>query len=289
MRNNHIIDKNRQVFNSLPDVPYLGRIPDYGQRKGKTANKVIRFITVAAAVLSVPLALYTAISMFSSDEVSHVNITACVAQRTYMVNNGVKGRVMLPDSTMVYLNSGSVLEISDDFESQRRVTLNGEGYFDVKADKSSPFYILTPKGVIVKVTGTEFNLCCYQDQGDVKLSLVSGSVEVQHGDDTIYKVTEKEEITIFQGNVLKSATDKTEESVAWTKGKLVFDDTPMTEVIRRLERWYGVEISVEDMRIYNSSFTGEFHSESLAQILELINITSDIKYHINDNKVKLSL
>lgn len=287
MDNNRIIEKNRKVFSTLPDVPYHGHVPDFGQRKGKTVNKVLRFITVAAAVLSIPLATYTAISIFS-DDVPSENIV-CAAQRTYIVNNGVKGKVCLPDSTLVCLNSGSVLELSDNFEYERRVTLKGEGYFDVKADKSSPFYINTPKGVVIKVTGTEFNLCCYEDQQDVKLSLVSGSVEIRKGDETIYRMTEKEDVSISGESIHKYSTARTEEAVAWTKGKLVFDDTPMTEVIKRLERWYGVQISVEDMRIYNSSFTGEFHSESLVQVLELLNITSDIEYYMTDNRVKLSL
>ena len=82
---------------------------------------------------------------------------------------------------------------------------------------------------------------------------------------------------------------KVEDAAAWTEGKLIFDDTPMKDVLFRLERWYGVEIQVEDIRIYNSSFTGEFSSESIVQILELLSITSDIDYHLNGNKVSLNL
>ena len=287
MDNNHIVEKNREVFASLPDSPYLGHIPDYGQRTGKAVRKVLRLITAAAAVLSVPLAIYTAYDIFSAEKPVPEQVASAVVQRTYMVNDGVKGSVMLPDSTIVCLNSGSVLEISDNFESCRGVTLKGEGYFEVKADRTNPFYINTPKGVKIMVTGTEFNLSCYEDQNDVKLSLVKGSVEVISGDDIIYRVSENEDISITGGKVVKSVT-KAQEAVAWTKGKLLFDDTPMKDVITRLERWYGVDISVEDIRIYNSSFTGEFSGESLVQVLELLSITSDIEYHITGNKVILN-
>ena len=287
MDNNHIVEKNREVFASFPDSAYLGNIPDYGQRGGKTVRKVLRMITVAAAVLSVPLALYTAYDIFSAEDPVTEQVATAVVQRTYMVNDGVKGSVMLPDSTIVCLNSGSVLEISDSFESSRSVTLKGEGYFEVKADKANPFYINTPKGVKIMVTGTEFNLCCYEDQNDVKLSLVRGSVEVISGENTIYRMSENEDIRIAGGKVVKSAA-KVEDASAWTKGKLLFDDTPMKDVVIRLERWYGVDISVEDIRIYNSSFTGEFSGESLVQVLELLSITSDIEYHIKGNTVILN-
>lgn len=287
MDNNHIVEKNREVFASFPDSPYLGHIPDYGQKGGKTVRKALRMITVAAAVLSVPLALYTAYDIFSAEDPVTEQVATAVVQRTYMVNDGVKGSVMLPDSTIVCLNSGSVLEISDSFESCRSVTLKGEGYFEVKADKSNPFYINTPKGVKIMVTGTEFNLCCYEDQNDVKLSLVRGSVEVISGENTIYRVSENEDIRITDGKIMKSAA-KVEDAAAWTKGKLLFDDTPMKDVIIRLERWYGVDISVEDIRIYNSSFTGEFSGESLVQVLELLSITSDIEYNIKGNTVILN-
>lgn len=288
MDNNRMIEKNRKVFDSFPYTPYLGQIPDYGQRRNKTVRKILRFITVAAAVMSVPLAVYTAIDVFTVKENPSVASVGMV-QRTYMVNNGVKGKVQLPDSTIVCLNSGSTLEVSDDFQNERRVTLSGEGYFEVKADRKHPFYISTPKGVEIKVTGTEFNLCCYEEQSDVKLSLVSGSVEVLKGEDTLYKMSEKEDISISGNHIVKASVPKVEDAAAWTEGKLIFDDTPMKDVLFRLERWYGVEIQVEDIRIYNSSFTGEFSSESIVQILELLSITSDIDYHLNGNKVSLNL
>lgn len=288
MDNNHIIEKNRAVFGSFPDSPYLGVIPDYGHRRRKTAGKLVRIITVAAAVLSVPFALYTVSDLFSTGTVPAEYAGTSMVQRSYMVSDGVKGSLMLPDSTVVCLNSGSVLDLSDDFESRRSVTLKGEGYFKVKADKSDPFYINTPSGMTVMVTGTEFNLCCYEDQGDLHLSLVKGSVEVLKGDATICRMSEKEDIRITAGKVVKSVA-KVEDAGAWTKGRLIFDDTPMKDVIARLERWYGVDISVEDIRIYNSSFTGEFSGESLVQVLELLSITSDIEYQVIGNKVVLNL
>ena len=140
----------------------------------------------------------------------------------------------------------------------------------------------------VKVTGTEFNLCCYKEQQDVRLSLLSGSVELMQGMKTIYRMNGKEEVSVKEGSVNESTND-IKEAIAWTTGSLMFENTPMKDVIARMERWYGVRMIVEDMRIYNSSFTGDFRSESIDQVLELLSLTSGFRYTINGTEIRLSL
>lgn len=277
-------EKNRKVFETFPDTVYLGKIPRKGSRRGW----LLRIITVAAAMLSIPLGIYAVMDMLSDSGHSPDLVVEGISARSYSVNNGVKGKVMLPDSTTVWLNSGSTLILADDFEERRQVSLEGEGYFKVRSDKDNPFYICTGKDVTVKVTGTEFNLCCYKEQQDVRLTLLSGSVELMQGMKTIYRMNGKEEVSVKEGSVNESTND-IKEAIAWTTGSLMFENTPMKDVIARMERWYGVHMIVEDMRIYNSSFTGDFRSESIDQVLELLSLTSGFRYTINGTEIRLSL
>ena len=275
-------EKNRRVFSSMPNTPYLGELPEFS--KGSSA--VWGIITKVAAVLSIPLALYFFITMYTSSEGVVTENMHVESNQIYTVENGVKGKVTLPDSTVVWLNSGTTLALDNDFHIKRQVSLSGEAYFDVKADKKNPFYINTGKGVTVKVTGTEFNLSCYNDQNDVKLCLVEGSVELLSGKKTIYRMTEHEEVAILNSNVAPTKTGA-ELRTAWMQGRLLFDNTPMEEVVKRLEKWYGVQIVVEDSNIYKSSFTGDFQSESIIQVLELMKITSAVNYKVEGREVRI--
>lgn len=282
MDNLNFEERNRRVFDSMPNTPYLGELPHLS----KGGSAVWGVITRVAAVLSIPLALYFFISLFTERGEVVTETSPEISNRIYTVENGVKGKVTLPDSTVVWLNCGTTLALSDDFHIQRQVTLSGEAYFDVTADKNNPFYINTGQGITVKVTGTEFNLCCYDYQTDVKLCLLEGSVELLSGEETIYRMREHEEVSILNRNVAPTKAE-TEFRTAWMKGRLIFDNTPMDEVIKRLERWYGLKIFVENNNVYKSSFTGDFQSESIIQVMELMKITSAVNYTIDGNELHI--
>ena len=282
MDNLNFEKRNRGVFDSMPNTPYLGELPHLS----KGGSAVWGVVTKVAAVLSIPLALYFFITLYANRSEVVPETSPEISNRIYMVENGVKGKVTLPDSTVVWLNCGTTLALSDDFNQQRWVTLSGEAYFDVKADKQNPFYINTGKGVTVKVTGTEFNLSCYNDQNDIKLCLLEGSVELLSGKKTIYKMTQHEEVSILNSNVAPTKAEA-EVRTAWMQGRLLFDDTPMEEVVKKLEKWYGVRIKVQNSKILKSSFTGDFQSESIIQVLELMKITSAVNYRIEGNEVSI--
>lgn len=272
-------ERNRQVFETFPDTPYAGEV------RFRRMLALKDFIIRAAAVLAFPLAVYTIYDL-SHEEKDMVPVYEPItaAALTYNVNNGVKGDIVLPDGTKVKLNSGSELKIADDFPEKRRAILNGEGYFEVKADKEHPFYITTPQDITIRVTGTVFNLCCYTDQKDIRLNLEEGSVDIVRDDRTIYTMDRPEDIRVLDGQI-RHTEGKVEETTAWTEGRLVFDNTPMDEVIARIERWYGVRIYVKNPSIYEQTFTGDFNSESVGRIFDLMKITNGIRCTIDKNEI----
>jgi len=80
-----------------------------------------------------------------------------------------------------------------------------------------------------------------------------------------------------------------QEDISWKDGFLMFNNTPFDAVLRRMERWYGINITVEDPEILNFRFTAKFEGKSLAQVLEIFKISSNIQHRINGNQVSLFL
>ena len=203
----------------------------------------------------------------------------------YKVNPGVKGKITLPDGSEVILNSASTLRTPARYEDGKRVVeLEGEGYFKVASNPDWPMYVRTSRGVTVKVTGTEFNLSTYSDDAALKLTLVRGRVSLlDEKNDTEIAVREKEEVVIGNRQQLETPTRKPADikvNTSWKDGYLVFDNTPIREVIKKMERWYGIDITVADARVMNNTFTASFQSESLQQVLTLLDITCGIKSKI---------
>ena len=212
----------------------------------------------------------------------------------YIVNPGVKGRVLLPDGSEVWLNSNSTLHCPNRFDSLNRIVeLEGEGYFTIVGNEDWPFFVHTKKGVSVKVIGTEFNLSSYSNDPFLKVTLIKGQVILIDNATLKTIVLQPMEEVILKNNEFRNAAKnvatKVTEDTSWKEGFLMFDNTPMDVVIRKMERWYGVTVSVNDIRINNYRITAEFESESLIQVLEIFKISSNIRYTVDGTQVILSL
>ncbi|MCF0164572.1 MAG: DUF4974 domain-containing protein [Bacteroidales bacterium] len=275
---------NREVFESMPDTVYTGKMP-----KIAPAKKRITFIykTAAAAVVTA-LAVSTTLLALRLKEKPEMAAMTAQSEIVYTVNNALQGNIVLPDSTLVTLNSGSSLRVAEDFGTgTRTVYLDGEGYFDVKKDRKVPFLIKTPQDILVTVTGTSFNVKCFSDSPRFNLTLIKGSVEVTTRSNEVIKVSPSEEIVINSDFHNVSKIEKPENNLMWKEGVLRFDHTPMSETIAQIERWYGVDIEVEDQSVFASSFTAEFKHESLNEVLRLLCITSRLEYTRDGDMVKL--
>lgn len=274
---------NAEVFSTMPDEPYLGPVPSFGGRRRKTP--AVDWCFRAAAVVLAGLFCW---SLLRTEPPVDPTVFTARAADVYTVSNGVRSRVVLPDSSVVWLNCGSELLVADDYENgNREVALRGEGYFDVHSDPSDPFYVRTPGGPAVRVTGTAFNLSCYSPDREVRLTLLRGSVQMLTDENSTLAVEEGSRITVKDGHAYINRTPDIEGDIAWTKGTLHFDNTPMPEVLESLERWYGVEITVSDSSIYSNFFTADFRSESITRVLELLAITCDIVYAVDGNMITL--
>ena len=288
-------EENRKQYCQLKNYWVLERYKTFQQEtpttitnKKGTNKKIIRYVIEIAAVLLVLIA--PAIFYLTHYTRKPVIPPQKIAQFEYVVHSGVKGMVELPDGSKVWLNSSSSLKCPQKFDSlQRVVEIEGEGYFEVVPNKNWPMYVKTYKGYGVKVTGTTFNISSYANENKLIVTLISGNISlVREKDQSEIKLTPAEQITIVEDEKpLLVRKANIEYNTAWKKGFLLFENTPLDEVIRKMERWYGVTISVKDSSILSYRFTANFKSESVSRVLEILKLSSNIDYKIDKNKITL--
>ena len=297
--------KNWYTMENLPDSPEGTIFYEHFKKRNPKGNgiKILTYLTRIAAVLFIPLCIYffyNEISARLQKDKPEKSFSQIVNEQhesmsRYYVHNGTKGFIEFPDGSKVWLNSGSQLEFPTRFSDSSRVaTLSGEGYFEIVSNKRWPFYIKTPKGITIKVTGTSFNLSCYKDDPEFKLSMITGSLMLEMDTDrSRIDVSQNEEIVITDKSTLKYQAIKSklheevETATAWKDGSLIFEDSPMDEVIKKIERWFGVTISIANQHILQFRYTAEFKEESITQVLDAIKVTSNISYTIKGKDVKL--
>lgn len=287
--------KAQYVFNSFPNTI----LPE--------KRRVLPVIVRIAAMLSIPL-LAAAIWMFISRAETEKKYAEASRQAelvlmqnpgaaTYVANRGTKSSVVLPDSSIVRLNGGSRLVVPHCFNPEvRELFLDGEGYFEVQHHEDWPMKIHTPKNVTVEVLGTTFDLSAYEDDARVKVTLIEGCVVV-HEDrsNIVHEIAPKQEILI-SGSSADRSEEKLEarikeadvqKNTAWMNNELVFDNTPMAEIVKQLERWYGVTIHVLDEDVMNYHLTATFTSEPITKVMDIIRFSSMLDYKVNGDEIYL--
>lgn len=287
------------VLSSMPQqkAPLHNRLPLGVMSGRRLSGRRLPFVAVAAVavvLLFVNIFLVARIkngitlSTPVADAVLATELTRIYTER------GTKATVVLPDSSKVWLNSDTEIEYVADFKGNTRdVSLKGEAYFEVKKDSLKPMVIKIADGYSIKVLGTKLHVKSYPNDNVSKTTLISGNIKVVFPADAQGKVKEislKPSETFLWGSASKPETVARPEKqisrdVAWKEGELVFDKTPMAEVIKMLERWHGTRIVVENSKLYNHKLSATFKTESIIQILEVINMLTGIKYQIKDDNV----
>ncbi|RAJ37179.1 FecR family protein [Pedobacter cryoconitis] len=203
---------------------------------------------------------------------------------------GGQYQINLPDGTKVWLNAASSLKYPAQFAAhQRKVELTGEGYFEVSKDKKRPFTVVTGKQE-VQVLGTHFNVNAYPEEKATKTTLLEGIVKVsnassqEHGDSKLLRPGEQSTLTQASFQVEKVDI---ENAVAWKNGYFTFADEDLEVSMRKLSRWYNVEISYSG-KFDTISFGGAIsRSKSLAEVLQILELTRKIKFKIEGRRIIL--
>ena len=208
------------------------------------------------------------------------------SKTVFETNAGELKTFVLDDGTNVILNVATALEVSKDFgHENRRVTLNGEAYFEVKKDSLLPFIVSTNESV-TEVLGTKFNLSAYRGETNI-LTLDEGRVllyEKSGLPDSGMLLTPNEQAIFYNGKLSKKIVDPSQHK-AWILKKLVFEDQPFASVIRDLERFYGIDIEVKKQGLNNRKYNGTHANAPLESILEDMGFVFKFKYRKEGNKI----
>jgi len=199
----------------------------------------------------------------------------------YSVPMGSRAKLVLFDGTEVNLNSGSTLTYSNEYNSgTRRVTLTGEGFFKVKSDKKHPFIVKTTD-FEVEATGTQFNICAYENDSFSKATLAEGIVALRtFKSNQTFKIVPGERFKLNRSeNTYDQCAVDIESELAWKDGQFIFKSIPFPELVKRLERWYDVKLLWSGKNLAAYHYSGRFkNQETIWQVLDALKMTSPISY-----------
>src|SRR5699024_5260550 len=205
-----------------------------------------------------------------------------IAYNSLTTPRGGQYQLTLPDGTKVWLNAASSIRYPTAFtEHERQVKITGEAYFEVAKDAHKPF-IVTVDNMEVKVLGTRFNINAYADETTINTTLLEGSVKVVSSTDNIRSLIlnsgqQVQLDKVGQMELVKNA-DVGEVS-AWKKGLFVFHSDELPAIMRRLSRWYDVEVEYKNNTVPTTHFTGAIQRDvNISEVLKMFELTGGVRF-----------
>ncbi len=246
-------------------------------------------------------------------------VTPAIAKCEIISPRGSKTQVILPDNSVVWLNSESKLEYNNEYGIEdREVFLEGEGYFEVKTNPDQVF-VVNASGLRIKALGTTFNVKSYPSENTIETTLIEGKVDLENITSgkpttlvtlepnqkvTYYKVTEeagkeervtgitREDATPAKAKDINPLLSNEEVDVSlvtsWTNNMIFFDHETFQDLAVRLERRFGVNIYFIDDGIKNLEFTGKFSDIIIEQVLAALQFASPFYYQLYDKDIYIS-
>lgn len=242
----------------------------------------------AAAILLLPLLVYSGFLTIQKLSVKKMPEEHVIMQ-TVTSRQGMITQFLLVDGTKVWLNSGSELQFPSGFTGDmREVKLIGEAFFEVVKNDKQPFRV-NAKELKVDVLGTSFDVLSYDDDTQSEVTLIEGKVSISSENELgkkDYGTIHPGQRAVFKEESREVYTEEVDvdKYISWRDGNLIFRDDPMEDVIRRLSRWFNVEIVVNDPEIKSYIYTATFRNENLEQVLKLLKLSAPIDYRIVDSK-----
>lgn len=264
---------------------FQSRIEENADRHeiGRKSN-LYKLSRVAAVLL---ISAISASAMFfvmktRSVEPEELKLVECI------VPDGEIRTVILPDSSIVKVNSGSILIYPQKFTGKRDVYLNGEAYFSVTRDEQAPFRVKTTD-MDVEVLGTVFNVSSYADDDKSSATLESGKVNVKfHKTNRVVTLTRDEEVVYDRySDLVEKHVVNVENTIAWINGDLIIQSMTIEEIAKVIERKYGMKTYLNTNKYKNEKITMKAsHGESVETFMSILRyLVPQLRYRIEDDKV----
>lgn len=209
---------------------------------------------------------------------------------TVRTPRGGQFQVVLPDGSKVWLNAASSITYPAAFEAgERRVTLSGEAYFEITSqqhnNKKVPF-IVESGNQKIEVLGTKFNVNAYDDEAGIKTTLIEGKVKVTTENETVI-LKPSQEFDLGADGISTKKVD-VESAIDWKNGDFIFADENIQSIMRKIARWYNVDV-VYDSEVPDESLSGQIsRSRNLSEVLRMLELSGDTKFRIENGSVHIS-
>ncbi len=199
--------------------------------------------------------------------------------------------VQLSDETKVWLNAQTQITFPEKFGKQKREVqlTSGEAYFEVAKDAERTFEVLLKNGSKVSVLGTGFNVMAYHEEDEIQTTLVEGSIKFASGsDEMILKPGQQLGLNNKNGQV-RIREVRTNVYTSWREGKFIFYREPMSSVLRKMSRWYGVKIVCTDQDVLQRRISGVTDRyANINELIDLIEEISPIELNLKNNELFVS-
>jgi transmembrane sensor len=201
---------------------------------------------------------------------------------TVGTSNKETKEILLSDGSLVKLNNGSSIKYLEKFDSKiREVELTGEAFFSVTKN-STPFVVVTDNAKI-SVLGTKFDVCARGEKTQVVVKEGKVSLAQKENDTGVYLTKDQSSFVTKNSNPDLPKEIDADYMLGWLNGKLVFDQTPLNEIVNELERCYDVTISVEGNGIAANTLTGSFKNRDVDSVLTMICLTMNLDFEKQGN------
>lgn len=253
--------------------------------QSSTSSYLKRILQVAAVLLLTFGLGWSSQYLFRNNQQS-----AEATMQEIFVPKGQVNQVFLADGTRIWINSESRLITPSVFASDERVVkLNGEAFFEVSKDKKRPFKVEV-NGQQIEVLGTSFNVRAYDSSNEIETTLETGQIRLQSGNQTTFlKPGEQSFFNKSNKQLIVSKVDPVIFS-SWKSGRFEFQNEDLTEVFKVIERWYDVDIDIDQASIAGMHFSGVIkRNKDARHFLELLNYSIPINYRINLDKIQITL
>ena len=252
-------------------------------RRGFSLSALWRYAAVVAIIIAVGCISYWQGEVNVKDTFADISVEAPLGSKT---------KLYLPDGTLVWLNAGSRMTYSQGFGvDNRKVELEGEGYFEVKRNEKIPFFVNT-KDLQLQVLGTKFNFRDYPEDHEVVVSLLEGKVGLNNllREEKEAVLSPDERAVLNKANGFLTVESVTASNASqWTDGYLFFDEELLSDIAKELERSYNVKIHIANDSLKTFRFYGNFvrREQNIQEVLEALASTEKMQYKIEERNITI--
>lgn len=206
---------------------------------------------------------------------------------TLTTPKGGQYQVNLPDGSKVWLNAASSLKFPSTFSglSQRKVEMSGEAYFEIAKNQKIPFVVVSDKQE-VEVLGTHFSINAYADESNTRTVLMEGAVKVRNLSGKSHVVLKPGEEAVLNAGDIHVQSADFDKAIDWKSGKFIFKNESLERIMRKVARWYDVEVIYTGSVPKQETFSGTVSRfDDVEKVLRRLELTGEVSFRIDERKI----